>query len=268
MTSLPRANIHHSDDDTRKPSSPLASAGLALFGLFWFTAFVGLGNWQVHRLAWKLNLINTVDSRIHAEPVAPPGPATWSSAATAAEVYLHVRAHGMFLNGKETLTQAVADSGPGYWVITPLKTDDGLVILVNRGFVPPERSTPASRAQGQLRGLVVVTGLLRLSEPNGGFLQTNDPAGDQWHSRDVSAIARARGLSGVAPYFIDADATPNPGGFPLGGQTVVEFPNNHLIYAITWYTLALMMAGAAVIVTRSEQAARRQAAALKELSNG
>lgn len=232
------------------------------FGLFWFVAFAGLGNWQVHRLAWKLDLIKTVDRRIHADPVAPPGPATWSPAATAAEVYLHVRAHGVFLD-RETLTQAVADSGSGYWVMTPLKTDDGLVILVNRGFVPPEHSALASRAQGQLTGPVVVTGLLRLSEPKGGFLQTNDPANDQWHSRDVPAIARARGLSGVAPYFIDADATPNPGGFPLGGQTVVEFPNNHLVYAITWYTLALMVVGAAVIVMHGERAARRQAAALR-----
>ena len=261
-------NAPRREGDPPRPGSPLALAGLALFGLLWFAVFVGLGNWQVHRRVWKLDLIRTVDSRIHANPVAPPGPASWSAASTAAEVYLHVRAHGVFLNDRETLTQAVADSGPGYWVMTPLRTDQGFVILVNRGFVPSERRTPVSRAQERLTGPVVVTGLLRLSEPKGGFLQTNDPLNDQWHSRDVPAIARARGLSDVAPYFIDADATPNPGGFPLGGQTAVAFPNNHLVYAITWYALALMVVAAAVIVTRGERAARRQAAKPKPLPDG
>ena len=85
---------------------------------------------------------------------------------------------------------------------------------------------------------MTVTGLLRASEPGGGFLRANDPARDRWYSRDVAAIARARGLGEVAPFFIDADATPNPGGYPVGGLTVVAFRNDHLVYALTWFGLA------------------------------
>jgi surfeit locus 1 family protein len=97
-----------------------------------------------------------------------------------------------------------------------------------------------------------VAGLLRPTEPKGGFLRANAPGADRWYSRDVAAIAAARHISGVAPYFIDADATPNTGGFPVGGLTVVTFRNNHLQYALTWFTLALMVAGAAVFVARDE----------------
>jgi surfeit locus 1 family protein len=118
------------------------------------------------------------------------------------------------------------------------------VVLINRGFVPPERRDQATRLEGNPAGVVSITGLLRMTEPNGGFLRNNDPAGDRWYSRDVEAIAAARGLPGSAPFFIDADATPNPGSYPQGGLTVVKFHNNHLIYALTWFGLALMLAGA------------------------
>lgn len=95
-----------------------------------------------------------------------------------------------------------------------------------------------------------MTGLLRLSEPGGAFLRANDPAGDRWFSRDVAAIAAAKGLANVKLYFIDADATPNMGGLPIGGLTVVTFRNSHLVYALTWYALAIMSVGAVYLVLR------------------
>lgn len=145
--------------------------------------------------------------------------------------------------------QAVTERGAGFWVLTPLHTGQGIV-LVNRGFVPGDRRDPATRTAGQAVGMVTVTGLIRASEPGGGFLRANDPAADRWYSREVAAIARARGLGTVAPFFVDADATPNPGGYPLGGLTVVSFRNNHLVYAITWFALALLSAGAAILAWR------------------
>ena len=90
----------------------------------------------------------------------------------------------------------------------------------------------------------------RATEPEGGFLRANDPAAGRWYSRDVAAIAKARRLGAVAPFFIDADAAPNPGGYPVGGLTVVAFRNNHLIYALTWFALAMLCAAAAVLVLR------------------
>lgn len=237
--------------------SPRATAKLAAFAvliLFWFVAFCWLGTWQVHRLAWKRALIASVDARVNAAPVAPPGPEAWDRSGDLA--YLHVRLRGRFLNDRETLTQAVSDYGPGAWVMTPLVTDRGFTVLVNRGFVPDDRRPASMRAAAQPQGEVTVTGLLRLSEPKGGFLQSNRPEADQWHSRDVAAIAAKRGLSDAAPYFVDADGAANPGGWPKGGLTVIRFPNNHLQYAITWYGLAAMMLLCGAILIRSQRRAR------------
>jgi surfeit locus 1 family protein len=165
------------------------------------------------------------------------------------DAYRRVRVTGRFLHDRETLVRAVSDLGSGYWVVTPLDTGR-FTVLVNRGFVPPERRDPASRAAGNGAGQVTVTGLLRVTEPGGGFLRSNDPAADNWYSRDVAAIAAARGLSNAAPYFIDADAAPNPGGWPKGGLTVLRFSDNHMGYALTWFALALLSLGAIWLVLR------------------
>jgi surfeit locus 1 family protein len=138
----------------------------------------------------------------------------------------------------------------GFWVMTPLITPDGFTVLVNRGFVPVDRRDSATRAAGQIEGETTVSGLVRMTEPKGTLLRANDPAAGRWYSRDVAAIAKARDLNRVAPYFIDADATANPGGLPVGGLTVVSFYNHHLLYALTWFALALMLAVALGRVVR------------------
>ncbi|KAK0349567.1 hypothetical protein LTR94_032595, partial [Friedmanniomyces endolithicus] len=148
------------------------------------------------RLAWKTELIAQVDARVHAAPVPAPGPAEWPAVNPTDDPYRRVSVHGVFLNDRETLVQAVTDLGGGFWVMTPMRTDRGFVVLVNRGFVPPERRDPASRPTP--RGPQSVTGLLRMTEPGGGFLRRNDPAADRWFSRDVDAIARAKGLADAA----------------------------------------------------------------------
>lgn len=220
--------------------SKLAFALLVVFGLALIPGFVALGSWQLHRRAWKLDLIARTEARAAASPVAAPGPATWPRVDAARYEYLKVEATGRFRHDRETLVQAVTDYGAGYWVVTPLATDRGFTLLVNRGFVPGDRRAAASRAAGQVAGPATVTGLLRLTEPGGAFLRSNDPAADRWYSRDVRAIARARGLGRAAPYFVDADATPNPGGYPKGGLTQVAFSNSHLSYALTWFALAAL----------------------------
>jgi surfeit locus 1 family protein len=225
-----------------------------------FLGLLALGTWQVERRAWKLDLIERVDRRVAAEPAAPPGLADWPAVNANDDEYRHVRVAGTFLNDRETQVFASTALGGGYWVVTPLRTDQGMVVLVNRGFVPTEKRDPATRAAGEIAGPVTVTGLLRITEPKGGFLRANDPAADRWYSRDVAAIAAARGLTDAAPYFIDADATPNPGGLPVGGLTIIAFPNSHLVYAITWYGLAVMLAGAVLYVVRDERRVRAKPA--------
>ena len=221
--------------------------GLCLLGVI---GLIALGMWQVERRAWKLALIDRVDRRVHASAQLMPRPASWPTIDAAGDEYERVTVTGRFMHDREALVQAVTDYGRGFWVVTPLRTEDGDVVLVNRGFVPPEWRDRAKRGEGNPPATVIVTGLLRMTEPKGAFLRTNDPAGDRWYSRDVAAIAAARGLPQAAPFFIDADATQNPGGTPIGGLTVIAFANNHLMYALTWFALAFMLAGAYLRIVR------------------
>lgn len=217
-------------------------------------AFVALGSWQVQRLFWKLDLIARVDARVHAAPMPVPPQSEWLGISADKDEYRRVTATGTFAHDREVLVQAVTERGAGFWVMTPMVLADHTTVLINRGFVPSDRREASTRADGQISGPVPVTGLLRLTEPGGGFLRTNDPAAGRWYSRDTGAIARAKGLANVAPYFIDADATPNPGGLPIGGLTVVSFRNSHLVYAATWYVLALMSAAGIAVVHRVRRA--------------
>lgn len=219
----------------------LCLAGACLFSL--------LGFWQLERRAWKLDLIERVEERISASPVRLPLRSEWKLLAPREIEYLRVYTHGRFLHDRETLVDALTERGPGSWVLTPLRSAEG-TILVNRGFVPPERRLVAHRREGQVKGEVAVVGLARVSEPGGRLLRPNSPSEDRWFSRDVAAIARTRGLGEVAPFFIDSDATPNPEGYPIGGLTVVQFRNSHLAYALTWFSLALMSVAGLVVSAR------------------
>lgn len=231
----------------------IAIAAVAGVGLL-----VSLGVWQVHRLAWKRDLIERVEQRVHAPPVDAPGRSEWPLVNRDNSEYLRVAVRGRYRHDAETLVQAVTERGGGFWVLTPFETVDGFTVLINRGFVPPPLRDPASRPQGQIEGVTQVTGLLRLSEPGGGYLRTNQPAEDRWFSRDVAAIAAARGLTNIAPYFIDAEASPSEvSGAPVGGLTVIAFSNNHLQYALTWFALAAMLAAGAGLVLRHEWRSRR-----------
>jgi surfeit locus 1 family protein len=216
--------------------------GWFLFALAAFVGFIALGNWQVRRLHWKLGLIHDVATRVHAPPVAAPGPDQWPHIAAGHGQFLHVRLRGHFLPGKQTLVRGTSKLGYGYWVMAPLRTDRGFVVLVNRGYVPSTLpGTPGFGAARAPTGEVTLTGLLRYSEPGGGFLRSNRPDKGQWYSRDVAAIAKARGLPAtqVAPYYVDAQPAADAPRWPAAGLTVIHFPNHHLGYAITWYLLAL-----------------------------
>ena len=101
---------------------------------------LALGTWQVKRLSWKLDLIERVEARAHADPVDAPAAKEWPALGDPAEYeYRRVKLSGTFLNDREVQVYTVTDLGPGYWVMTPLKRDDGSSIIVNRGFVPSDR---------------------------------------------------------------------------------------------------------------------------------
>jgi surfeit locus 1 family protein len=216
---------------------------LVVLGVALLTA---LGVWQVQRLGWKRDLVERVEQRVHAPPVAAPEPVRFDPRE---DEYRVVALRGEYLHDRETLVLAATKLGGGFWVLTPLRTARGDVVLVNRGFVPTDRK--ASRDWSRPAGVLDITGLLRLTEPGGGFLRDNRPGEDRWYSRDVAAVAQARGLTDVAPYFVDAAAaTPSPANGPVGGLTVVRFSDNHLQYALTWFTLAGLLAVAGFRILR------------------
>lgn len=242
------SDVPEGDAARRSSGTTVLLCGIAALVI---AGFVALGVWQLHRLSWKLDLIARIDQRINAPTVDVPGPAGWPSIDAAHDAYRHVSVTGVWLPGHDTLVQAVTDRGAGYWLMTPLRTDAGFTVLINRGFIPAEDRKAQASAVEQGGRPVTVTGLLRIAEPRGGFLRSNDPRADRWFSRDVAAIAEARGLADVAPYFIDAGATP-AGSVPVGGLTVVTLPNNHLQYALTWFAMAAALAGAMAYVVRLE----------------
>lgn len=217
-----------------------------------FAGFCGLGYWQVERRAWKLDLIERVDARVHGDALAAPARDDWKDVSRARDEYRKVSVTGTYRNDLETQVYTATDYGAGYWVMTPLMRDDGTIIMINRGFVPTERRAPDTRPDGMVNQEVTVTGLLRINEPVGTFMRDNVPAEERWYSRDVHAMATKRGLNAddVAPYFIDGDGADTPAKLPLGGLTKINFPNNHLTYALTWFGLAVLTLVAAWIVLR------------------
>jgi surfeit locus 1 family protein len=203
----------------------------------------------LQRLAWKEALIARVAMRMQMS-LAPPAPAEseWPKVNAEADEYRRVKVTGTFRHDHEALCYALLSdakgkfSGPGYWVLTPLELAGGTTVIVNRGFVPLERADAATRREGQPAGTATVTGLLRLPEERSWYTPADDPAHGVFQERDPVAIAKAYGLTRTAPFFIDADSTPNPGGLPQGGETRLTFPNRHLEYAVTWFGLALTLA--------------------------
>jgi surfeit locus 1 family protein len=215
---------------------------------FWPTVFavpivllcLGLGAWQIQRLHWKEGLIGERSAAVNAPAIGVPS----DRAVPSSLEFRHVSAEGVFLNDKEIFLGAASEGGEiGYQVLTPLRQADGRIVFVNRGFIPSELKDRAKRSAGEPAGHVRIEGLLRLppdGRPN-WFLPDNRPDLNYWFWVDLPAMATADKLEPVAPFYIDADATPNPGGWPRGGVTRLELPNNHLQYAITWFSLAVAM---------------------------
>lgn len=221
--------------------------GLLIASLIALIILLGLGTWQVERLQWKEALIASTQERIH-EPPLPLAEMEKIYREKGSVEYLPVTVSGTFMHQGERHFLATYEGKPGFNVYTPLMLEDGRFVLVNRGFVPYEKKDPQTRLDGQLDGPVTITGLARdpLSAKPGYFLPDNDVAKNIFYWKDWSAMAESAdipSLDDAVPFFIDADNKPNFGGLPVGGVTIIDFPNNHLQYAVTWYGLALALIG-------------------------
>lgn len=220
--------------------------------LFWPTVIslpilvfsLALGFWQMERREWKRDILDRIahnqatpavafDDLIKADPLL--------------HEYGKVRVAGTFLHDKEFhLAARSLRNKVGMQIVTPIRLDDGRIVLFDRGWVPSEQKDGAGRAAGQLAGKVELTGVVRRNQIQRQFAPDNVPDKNVWFHVDVPLMRR---LAGGTPdprldaFFLEADATPNPGGVPIGGQTRLDIPNDHLQYAITWFAIALALAG-------------------------
>jgi len=224
-----------------------------LFTVPALAVLLGLGIWQVQRLHWKEGLIAQRDAAVAAAPITPPQ----TLAGARGLEFHHVVADGTFQNDKELFLAASSDSGEsGYQVLTPLLMSDGREMLVNRGFIPLALKERTKREAGEPSRPQRVVGLLRLppAQKPSFFLPDNRPDLNLWFWVDLPAMAKQDGIAGAVPFYIDADKTPNPGGWPKGGVTRLDLPNDHLQYAITWFSLAIALAVIYVLYHRRSAA--------------
>ena len=227
--------------------------GLTALMLAGLAVLIGLGVWQLQRLHWKEGLIAKIETRTKSDSI------TLEQAIVMAlkgrePSYYRVRVEGRFHHAKERYLYTVSDGRVGWDVITPLETADGDMVLVDRGFVPDELKDPSSRPLGQVEHVAAVTGIVRAPETRNLFTPDNEPAANRWFWRDLQGMARSAfpgGVIQVAPFFLEAEKTSVPGGWPEGGQTRLEIPNNHLQYAVTWFLLAACLLAIYGVYVRS-----------------
>ena len=214
--------------------------GMTIACALLFAFLCWLGTWQLERLQWKLALI----ARVNGHMAAAPGTLDQLLAMQPDNAqYRKVTLKGHFDHAHEAYVFATDGGAPDYHVLTPFITNDDRVLMVDRGEVPKDYLAPASRAAANVPGDTQVTGVWRVPDAPGLFTPGPDVAHRIWYSRDLAGIAAVDHLNLAAPVVVEADATPNPGGWPKGGQTVVTFRNQHLSYAVTWFGLAVMLLG-------------------------
>lgn len=215
---------------------------------------LGLGTWQMQRLAWKEDIIARREAGLAASPVDLQSKIDdWQSLD-----FKTVRLRGRFHHDLEQLFGVKARNNVlGYHVLTPLTRPDGQTFLVDRGWVPADKTHPASRREGQQDGTVSLSGIARyrLDDQPGPFTPSNDPKSGHWYHYDIAAMETALGID-LLPLVIEADATPNPGGLPIGGLTQITLTNNHLQYATTWYGLAAALVGVYIVFRRQQAASQ------------
>jgi surfeit locus 1 family protein len=220
-----------------------------VFAIVGVAILIGFGIWQLDRKVWKENLIVTLTTRLARAPENLPPRASWPRLLPEGNEYTRVAFPAEFLEGQEALVYSAGSplrpdvKGPGYWVLAPAQLAGGSIVLVNRGFVPLERKDAATRAGGAPRGIVEIVGVMRWPETRGLFTPADDVAGNVWYLRDPKAIAAAKTWVIAAPFYIDQESPVPEGGWPKPGKLAITLPDNHLQYAITWFGLALALAG-------------------------
>ena len=234
----------------KRKSSILDATLMTLAGL---VILIGLGVWQLDRKVWKENLITTLNTRLGRAPEDLPPRASWAQLREDKEEFRRVVFPAEFLDGEEALVYTAGSplrpdvKGPGYWVFAPARLAGGSIILVNRGFVPADRKDPGTRTEGAPHGVIDIVGVLRWPETRNSFTPADDPKNNVWFLRDSNSIAKSKTWATAAPFYIDQEGPVPAGALPKPGKLEVRLPDNHLQYAITWFGLALALAGVFIV---------------------
>lgn len=227
----------------------LIPAIAALAGL---AVLLSLGFWQLERLSWKDALIAKVATDVTLPAILAPTPSEWPDMDHLDWDYRHVSVTGRFLPGAAYYYTALGKAngpfeGPGFMVYSPFQTQDGWIVLLNRGFIPQGLSDKDRKSVIVAPAdVLTLTGLLRRSEKPNWTTPDADPRSLIWFARDTSHMVDAMNMSDVivAPFSVDLDAEFTPGsGLPQAGETIVRFKNDHLGYALTWFGLAATLTG-------------------------
>jgi surfeit locus 1 family protein len=224
-----------------------------VFAVVGVTILIGLGIWQLDRKTWKENLIHTLDTQLAGAPQDLPPRDSWSQLTPARNEYTRVKFPAEFLPDQEALVYTAGSAfrpdvhGPGYWVFAPARLAGGSIVVIDRGFVPADRMNRAGRAATAPPGSIDIVGVMRWPEHRGLFTPADEPQNNVWYLRDSTAIAAAKKWPTAAPFYIEQESPVPPGGLPLPGKLVVSLPDNHLQYALTWFGLALALAGVYVV---------------------
>jgi len=226
--------------------------GFAIFTLAMVAVFIGLGIWQLQRRGAKHALIAQLNERLAAAPVPLPGRAQWGALTPGKDEFRRVSFDATYAPLPDAMVYSSGSavrndvSGPGTWAFLPVQTPDGGNVVVNAGFVQNTMQDRGQqdRAVGRLitGDPLQMTGYIRFPEAAGTLTPAGNAAKRLWFTRDHLAMARALGWDGdgkvVAPFYIDLEAPVPDSGIPKPGPLSVHLKDDHMQYAITWFTLA------------------------------
>jgi len=232
------------NETARKPRV----AGFMLFTLLLTAAFVALGVWQLQRRTAKHELIAALTERLAAAPVALPPPAQWAALTPARDEFRRVTFTATYAAAPDAMVYSSGSgvrkdaSGPGTWAFVPALLPSGEIVVIDAGFVEntmQERSVEDRAVKKLVTGApVTLSGYLRFPEAPGWLTPAANHDKRLWFVRDHLAIASALHWGAVAPFYIDLEQPAPANGIPRPGPLDVHLKDDHLQYAITWFTLA------------------------------
>ena len=214
--------------------------------IFWaalgIIVLCSLGTWQLFRLAEKRALLAEINLRTTAAPISLSDALARSAKGDDIE-FMAVKTRGTFDHSGERQKLTTFAGDPGWQIITPFKSDEGIVALVDRGAIPDDLRDPSKRPKTATS--IELTSIVRNHDSARGiFDPDNDVEGNVWYWWDVPAMLSSVSIAPelkVAPFVLQALPVDDPKQFPRAGKPEAQLRNNHLQYAITWFSLAIVL---------------------------